>query len=110
MGMCGFSEGGNRLCPKCKTGLHNSRGYENQRVGEGRMTRPLSAGKLRLTHAVADDFPASELHLLAIDREVLLHLDDEVGIREAHFVPGRWAKHLCIGDTAHCVGHSRLPP
>src|SRR6266404_8199155 len=64
---------------------------------------------LRLTHAVADDFSASELHLLAIDSEVLFHFDDEICIRKSHLVADRWAKHLRIGGTLHCVGHVRLP-
>jgi hypothetical protein len=60
---------------------------------------------LRLPHAVADDFPASELHLLAIGGEVLLHLDDELGVRETHLVADRGAEHLRIGGTTHRVGH-----
>src|SRR5260370_4901787 len=110
IGIASFAQGGNTSVPNCNIGFHNSPVIENQRVGDDRINRALSAGTLRLTHAVADDFPASELHLLAIDREVLLHLDDEVGIREAHFVPGRWANHLCIGATPHAVGHPRFSP
>src|SRR5229473_5679649 len=108
IGITSFAQGGNASVPNCNIGLHNSPVIENQRVGDDRINRALSAGTLRLTHAVADDFPASELHLLAIDREVLLHLDDEVGVREAHLVADRWAKHLGIGGPAHFVGHARL--
>ncbi len=90
-------------------GLYDSPVIENQRVGDDRINRALAAGALRLTHAIADDFPAAELHLLAIGREVLFHLDDQVGIREAHLVADCRAKHLRIGGAAHCVGHFRLP-
>jgi hypothetical protein len=74
-----------------------------------RINSAVAAGTLRLTHAVADDFATSEFDLLAIGREVLLHLDDELGIGEAHLVADRWAKHLRIGGTAHYMGHFRLP-
>jgi hypothetical protein len=73
------------------------------------LNRAVAPGSLRLAHAIADDFAASELHLLAIGREVLLHLYDEIGIGEAHLVADRWAKHLRIGGTAHYMGHFRLP-
>src|SRR5262245_17885793 len=87
-------------------GLRNSPVVENQRVGDDGIDRAPAAGTLRLPHAVADDFPASKLHLLAISREVVLHLDDEVRIGEAHLVPDRRAKHLRIGSTAHSAGHA----
>ena len=52
---------------------------------------------LRLAHAVADHLAAAELHLLAVDREVLLDLDEELGVGEAHAVAGGGAEHLGIG-------------
>src|ERR1700751_6483379 len=94
IGIAGFADGGNAPVLNADIGLHNSPVIENERVGDNFINRALAAGTLRLTHAVADHFSASEFHLLAIDREVLLHLDDEVGIREAHLVADRWAKHL----------------
>src|SRR6266566_1052684 len=75
-------------------GFHDSPMIENQGVGDDGINRALAAGTLRLTHPVADDFPASELHLLAVCRVVLLHFDDDVCIREAHFVADSRAKHL----------------
>src|SRR5262245_5723936 len=87
-------------------GLRNSPMVENQRVGDDGIDRALTAGTLRLTHAVADDFPASKLHLFAISREVVLHLDGQVGIGEAYLVPDGRTKHLRIGGTAHSVGHA----
>src|SRR5580704_1429610 len=89
--------------------LRNSPVIEDECVGDDRINRAVTAGPLGLTHAVPDNFPASELHLLAIDREVLLYFDGEVGIREAHLVSDRRAEHLRIGGAAHYVGHSRLP-
>jgi hypothetical protein len=56
-----------------------------------------SAGQLlALPHAVADHLAAAELHLLAVDREVVLDLDPQLGVGQAHAVAdisGR-AEHL----------------
>ncbi len=61
--------------------LHDSPVIENQSVGDDGINRALAAGTLRLAHTVANDFPASELHLLAVGRVVLLHFNNDVGIR-----------------------------
>src|SRR5258706_16389437 len=109
IGITGFSYGGDTPVLDPDVGLHNSPVIQNERVGDDRIGRALAAGALRLTHAIANDFPAAKLHFLAIGREVLLDLYYEVGVREAYLVADRWAKHLRIGSTAHRVGHSRLP-
>src|SRR5262249_3520935 len=76
--------------------FHNSPMIENQRVGDDGIDRALAARTLRLTHPVTDDLPAAEFHFLAVDGEVLLHLDDQVRVGKAHFVADRWAKHLRV--------------
>jgi hypothetical protein len=43
-------------------------------------TAPSALRTLALAHAVADDLAAAELHLLAVDGEILLDLDDEIGV------------------------------
>src|SRR5215475_2578647 len=97
--------GGNTPILDADIGLRNSPVIENQCVGNDRIHSTLAAGTLRLAHAISDYFTASELHFLAINREVLLHFDDEIGICETHLVANCWAKHLRVGGTAHCVGH-----
>src|SRR5882724_12669231 len=72
--------------------LRDSPVIENQGVGDDGIHCAVAAGTLRLTHAVANYLPASELHLLAVGRVVLLHFDDDVCIREAHFVADSRAK------------------
>ena len=52
-----------------------------------------------LAHAVADHFAAAELHLLAIDGEILLHLDDEIGVGEPHAIAGGRPEHVGIDFT-----------
>jgi hypothetical protein len=83
IGIAGFAYGGDAAVLDADIGFHNSPMIENERVGDDRIDRAVGAGTLRLTHAVADDFAAAELHLLTVDGEVLLHRDDEIGIGEA---------------------------
>ena len=55
------------------------------------------AQALALAHAVADDLAAAELHFLAVDGEIALDFDDEIGVGEAHAIADRGAEHLGIG-------------
>src|SRR4029077_2228494 len=80
---------------------------KNQGVGDNCINRSLAARTLRLSHAITNDFPAAELHLLTIGREIFLHLDEQFSICETNLVPDRGAEHLRVGGTAHCVGHFR---
>jgi hypothetical protein len=57
--------------------------------------------ELALAHAVADHLAAAELHLLAIDREIALHLDPKLGVGQPHAVAHRGAEHLGIGDAGY---------
>src|SRR2546427_9765367 len=66
--------------------LHDSPVIKNQRVRNYRVDCAFTARTLGLAHAVANHLPATELHLLAIGRVVLLYLDDDLGIREAYLV------------------------
>ena len=61
---------------------------------------------LALAHAVADHLAAAELHLLAVDREIALDLDDELGVGEPHAVADRRPEHLGVGAA---VDLHRLP-
>src|SRR4029077_8825073 len=80
---------------------------KNQGVGDDCIDRSLAARTLRLSHAVTNDFPATEFHLLTVGREVLLHLYEQISISETNLVPNRRAEHLRVGGTAHYVGHFR---
>ena len=74
-------------------------------------TAPSARAGLGLAHAVADHLAAAELHLLAVDGEVLLHLDDEVGVGEPHLVADGGAEHVGVGGAGDLRRHvaSRLP-
>ena len=80
---------------------------ENKCVGDDRIHGSFGPGALRLTHAVANHFPAAEPHLLAIGRVVLLHLDGKIRVRESDSVANRRPEHLGVSGAAHDVGHFR---
>ena len=80
-------------------GLDDAPVVEDQRVGDDGVDRALLVGDLALAHAVADHLAAAELHLLAIGGEILLDLDDEVGVGEPHAVAGGRAEHVGIGSA-----------
>ena len=69
---------------------------DDQRVGDDGVG-DLRRAALTLSHAVADHFPAAELHLLTVDRVVLLDLDPQRGVGEAHAIADRGAEHLRVG-------------
>ena len=90
-------------------GLHDAPVVEDQRVGDDGVDRALLVGDLPLAHAVADHLAAAEFHLLAVDGEVLLHLDDDVGVGEPHAVAGRRAEHVGIDGAGDFGRHDQFP-
>src|SRR4029077_16893356 len=79
-----FADGSNVSVLDGDIGLHNAPMVQDHCVGNNRINCALPASTLRLSHAITNDLPASKLDLLAISREVLLWLDNEIGIREAY--------------------------
>ena len=79
---------------------------DDQRVGDDGIGRALPVGDLRLPHAVADHLAAAELHLLAVGGEILLDLDDEIGVGQPHLVAGGGPEHVGIDGTFDFCAHS----
>src|SRR5262249_33289842 len=88
-------------------GFHNAPVVQNKSVGDHSVDGAQATRTLRLAHAIANNLSPSELHLFAIDCEVILHLDYEIRICKAHLVTYRRTKHLCIGVARHSVRHLR---
>ena len=82
---------------------------DDQRIGDDGVDGALGARHLALTHAVADHLAAAEFHLLAIDGEILLDLDDEFGVGEPHAIAHSWAEHVGINGTGDLTGHQSFP-
>ena len=105
VGIAGLADADDLAVLDADVGLDDAPVVDDQRIGDDRVDGAFAARELRLAHAVADDLAAAELHLLAIGGEVLLHLDDEVGIGEADLVAGGRAEHIGIGVAGNPVGH-----
>lgn len=105
IGIAGLPDGADAAGPDADIGLHDAPMVEDQRIGDDSVDRPVGIAHLALPHAVTDDLAAAELHLLAIDGEILLDLDDELGVAEAHRIAGGRAEHRGIGIAREGEGH-----
>ena len=61
-----------------------------------------------MPHAVTDHLAAAKLYFLAIEREVLFHLDEQLGIGQPHLVAGRWAIHVGVERAGNSGSHYLL--
>ena len=105
VGIAGLADGEDLAVLDADIGLDDAPMVENQRIGDDGVDRALPVGDLRLAHAVADHLAAAEFHLLAVDGEILLHLDDEIGVGEPHAVAGGRAEHVGIDVAADLGRH-----
>ena len=97
VGIAGLADRDDAAVLQADIGLHDAPVIEDQRVGDHGVDGALRARALALAHAVADHLAAAELHLLAVDRVVLLDLDEEIGVGQPHLVAHRRAEHAGIG-------------
>ncbi|ENN89866.1 hypothetical protein RHSP_80284 [Rhizobium freirei PRF 81] len=88
--------------------LHNPPMVEDQRIGDDGVDSSVRARHLALPHAIANDLAAAELHLLAISGEILLDLDEQFRIGQAHLVADRRPEHAGVGGTGNPVGHGSV--
>ncbi|MNH01122.1 hypothetical protein D3C79_603320 [compost metagenome] len=108
IGVAGLADADDAPVLDADIGLDDAPVVDDQRVGQHQVQR-LAGEHLALAHAVADDLAAAELDLLAIDREVLLDLDPQLGVGQAHAVADRGAEHVGIGpagNPAHACASS----
>ena len=99
VGIAGLADADDAAVPEADVGLHDAPMVEDQRVGDDGVDGALRARALALAHAVADHLAAAELHLLAVDRVVLLDLDEELGVGQPHPVADGRAEHVGIGGA-----------
>ena len=109
VGVAGLAERPDAAVFQAHVGLHDPQhgvhddGVRDDRVGD------LGAEPLRLPHAIADDLAAAERDLFAVGREVPLDADPELGVGEAHPIPGRRTVHLGVGAAVDHSHGSRSP-
>src|SRR6478672_10014317 len=72
---------------------------EHDDVGDDAIDGALLVGDLALAHAVADHLAAAEFHLVAVDGEILLDFEDEIGVGEPQAVAFGRAEHVGIGGA-----------
>ena len=106
VGIAGLADGGDHAFLDRDVGFDDAPVVDDQRIGDDGIGRALPVGDLRLPHAVADHLAAAELHLLAIDGEILFDLDDEIGIGQPHPVAGGGPEHVGIDGTFDFYAHS----
>ena len=109
VGIAGLADGGDAVALEADVGLDDAPVIEDQRVGDDGVDRALLVGDLALAHAVADHLAAAEFHLLAVAGEILLHLDDDVGVGEPHAVAGGGAEHVGIDGARDFRCHNQYP-
>src|SRR5260370_7335740 len=77
-------------------------------MGMEGMGRALLVGDLGWADAVPAHLGSAEFHLLAVDGEVLLDLDDEVGVGQPYPIAGGGPKHVGIDGTFYLGAQSVL--
>ena len=66
VGVTCFANGGNAIAFEANVGLHNAPVVNNQGIGEHAIHGAFCVGALRLRHAIANGFAATELHFFAV--------------------------------------------
>ena len=99
VGIAGLADDADMALLDADIGFDDAPMIDDQRVGDDGIGRALPVGDLGLAHAVADHLAAAELHFLAVNREVLFDLDDEVSVGEPDAVAGGGPEHVGIDGT-----------
>ncbi len=110
IGIARLADDGDAPVPEADIGLDDAPMVEDERIGDDGIDSALGAGDLALAHAVADHLAAAELHFLAINGAVLLHLDDEVGVGKPHAVAHGGAIDSGIGGAGDAKAHGASFP
>src|SRR3979411_1411331 len=101
--VAGFADGGDFACFNSDVCFDDTPVVKNDCIGNhGVHHIPVVA--LRLAHAVADDFAASEFHFFAIAGEVLFDFEEQFGVGQPNAVTGGRTEHfgICLtGNPAH---------
>ncbi len=110
VGIARLADAGDPPVLDTDVGLDDAPVVEDQGVGDHGVDRALLAGPLRLAHAVADHLAAAELDLLAVDRAVVLDLDEQLGVGEADPVADGRPEHVGVGVTGDLARHAASSP
>src|SRR2546428_8864661 len=107
-GITGLADRSNPPIADRNISLVDSRIVEDQRVGDHQIGSAPGARRFgRLSHAIADNFAATELHLVAVDRAVCLEFNHKAGISQTHAVSRRRSVMILVGLAVD--SHSNFP-
>ena len=96
VGIAGLADCCDAVALQPDIGFDDAPVIQDERVGDDGVDRALPVGDLALPHAVADHLAAAELNLLAVTAEILLYLDDDIGVGEPHPISGGGTEHLGV--------------
>ncbi len=106
--VAGLADAGDATVLQSDVGFDDAPMIEDQRVSDDGVDRALLVGQLRLAHAVADHLAAAELHLLAVNSEILFDFNDEIGIGQPHTVADSRSVHIDVGAALDLERHDVL--
>src|SRR6266446_7275839 len=109
VGVAGFADAADAAVADPDIGLHDTPMVEDHGIGYDSIDGTLGAGRLTLSHPVADDLATAELDLFAVNRAVALDLDNKLGIGQPQTIPGRRAEHRSISLTRQRGRHRPTP-
>src|SRR4030088_1266670 len=107
--IAGLADGADITFLDGDVGLDDAPVIDDQRIGDDSIGRALFVGDLGLSHAVADHLAAAEFYFFAVDRKILLDLDDEIGVGQPHPIAGGRPEHVGIDGTFYFYGHQLAP-
>ncbi|MNP29541.1 hypothetical protein D3C76_1225700 [compost metagenome] len=100
IGITGFADAMDASVLDADVRLDDAPVVDDQRVGQHQV-HGLGGEHLTLAHAVADHLAATELDLFAVSREVLFHLDPQLGVGQTHTVTDGGAEHVGVGPAGN---------
>jgi hypothetical protein len=103
--IAGLADGENVAVLDADIGFDDAPMIEDQRVGDNGVDGALFVGDLRLAHAVANHFATAEFHFVAVDREIFLDFDNQIGVGEPHAITCCRAEHIGVDGAAYVRWH-----
>ena len=92
-------------------GLDDAPVVQDEGIGDDQVEHAVGGGgACRLAHSVANHLPAAELHLVAVDGEVLLDLDQDVRVGEPDAIADRRAVEICVLAAREAKAHRLTLP
>jgi len=108
VGIAGLADRADPPVLDADIGFDDAPVIDDQCIGDHRVGH-FRGAQLALSHAVANHLAAAELHLFAVDGEVLLDLDPQLGVREPHAIADGGPEHLGVGRARYLRRRHSLP-